>query len=180
MAGPLDIQRPARGLVDLLGLRATGDSPHQMADAVSGVLDLLDMYLIDRRTSTMTLTSAAVSANGILNFNALPALQPLPPGQAIAVYSVALEYTVAAAATWSGAVLVRRAVFESLQGHTWCCGTDPGAVIGGAAAITITLGAYFARPLLLLPGDQFALWTKNFTGVGSFGSLYVDYARVSL
>lgn len=176
MAGPLDIQRPATGLVDLLGLRALGQSPGLMSESVSGVLDLLDMYALDRRTTTQTIISGgAIAAIGVRTFTALPVLNP-QPGTALLIYSAYMSYTVPAASTWSGALIIQRSRFVSLQGYTWIAGLERTA----AATECLNVGRYFERPLIMLPGDVFALQTTAFSGTGPIPALYVDYAQIAV
>lgn len=174
MAGPLDIQRPATGLIDLLGLRTQANSPSLMADAVVGQLDLLDLFVLSRRSSTSSITAAAISGNGWAAFNALPAVS-IAPGTAWLLYSAMTQYTVPAASTWSGAFCVRRASYNSQRGYTLIDKTTRLL----AAAESTFLGAYFERPLILLPGDELGLLTTGFTGTGPTPAVYVDYAVIS-
>lgn len=173
MAGPTDIQRSPAGLTDLLGLRASGATPIQLAESVFGQLDMLDLYVAPRRTSTMNLTTANVSALGMANFTALPVTN-VEPGNAFLVYSAYTTYLVPAASTWAGALVLRRASYRGVQGHTWIDGTQ-GTI---AAGVSCQLGRYFERPLIVMPGDVFALNTTVFTGTGPIAPLHVDYAPI--
>jgi len=176
VAGPLDIQRPARGLTDLLGLRALGESPKLMAEAITGTLDLLGLYALDRRTSSESITSGAIAGVGFSAFTFPTSAIAVQPGTAFLVYSAFFWYPVPAVSTWAGALCVRRAAFTTLQGYTYIDGTD--RIYNASEGVH--LGRYFERPLVLLPGDQLGVLTRSFSGSGSTPALELDYALISV
>lgn len=49
MAGQFDIQRVARGLLDMLAMKSTGSTPVQLAPFMQSTVDVLELYLQDNR-----------------------------------------------------------------------------------------------------------------------------------
>lgn len=172
MSGPLDIQRPALGLADLLGLRAGGTTPQYLSDAVGGSLDMADLYLAQRRTSTMV-TGPIMSATPFYAFNAMPAVN-VQPGTCYLIYSAFASYAAPAASTYQGALVLRRAGFTTLQGYTYIA---DGPLI--AASTAATWGRYFEKPLIMLPGDTLGFFGLAFSGAGAFPGLYLDYVQLT-
>lgn len=79
MAGPLTIQRVATGLADLLGLRATGQLPANLAETVAATVDIWPLYGLDRQAAK-TGTSAAIGAVGTI-FPSVGAPTTVPAGE---------------------------------------------------------------------------------------------------
>lgn len=156
MAGPQDIQRYPRGLIDLLGMRATGDTPHQLGASTNAVLEMLDFYLNDRLEFNTQTLSAAPAALGNFQFpNTV-----VPQGQMWAVY----DYTV----NCGGAIAVATAmkfspvIFrnQSLVGNA----AAYGPAISVAAGENGLGGIRFERPNLVMPGQSFGIQVSAITG----------------
>lgn len=171
MAGPLDIQRLPYGLVDLLGMKGSGATPHALNPSIAVTLaDAADYYLAPRREILTALSAVAFAAVGWVSAVGLgPA-----SGEAWLVYNVTASVNQATAA----ATAVKFAGTISKQA-------------GGSQDVqvteTVTLGAtdwdgrsrVFERPLIMLPGDVLGFRVFTITGApGSRGRITVDAARV--
>jgi len=155
MAGPQDIQRFPKGLIDLLGMRATGDTPSQLGQQISGELALKDEYLFDRLVGLRTGVGAGlINATGSYGW----LLATVPPGQIWYVYGMSIEVTAPAPATAAtltlgvarGAANVRNYFGPSVrlvatQGEAW--------------------GEWFQVPLVMGPGDTPVGYCSSVTGV---------------
>ena len=62
MAGPQSIQRYPAGLLDLLGMRGTGECPHELSGYVLPVVQMDDLYRWQRRIRVGANTTAAPAA----------------------------------------------------------------------------------------------------------------------
>lgn len=155
MAGPQDIQRFPKGLIDLLGMRATGDTPNQLAAQIAGELALKDEYLFDRLIGYRAAVGAGlINATGSFSLT----LGTVPPGQLWYVYGWSIEVTAPAPAT----------------GLTITLGFARGAAnvrnyVGPAQRLIATEGAawgvWFETPLILGPGDTPVAYVSSVTGV---------------
>ena len=154
MAGPQDIQRYPKGLIDLLGMRATGETPHTLGQDIRGSLELLDLYVIDRCVEISGSTGIAVPGVGVQTF----ASGTVPAGELWLLYQVSFTMpTVAAAATIRSAFGVQRS-------QSTCITLQDCTTPLLAAADAIDLGHTFERPLVMRPGDGLACKTIVFTG----------------
>lgn len=172
MAGRLTIQRFPKGLIELLGMRATGDTPTELQQYIAGNLDLLDMYLLDRMQHRIISTGVAIPALGYQTFGTSsgPAA-----GYVWFVYDIGVQYgPVAAAATLQSALGISRAQNNS----TPLPGGSTGLLAAGGVA---TVAIHFERPLIMRPGDIIAHNTSVYTGapaVTPSGSMY--YAEIGI
>lgn len=66
-----------RGLSALLGLRAGGATPQDLADVVAGVVDFTPLYLLDTREWLQ----ATIQPNPVLGTNSWGAAFVVPPGE---------------------------------------------------------------------------------------------------
>jgi len=155
MAGPLTIQRFPKGLIEILGMRATGDTPAQLAQDVSGDLDLLDFYLLDRCRDLSITTGVAIASAG---FTTMGTASGPGAGFIWLVYSISVQFgAVAAAATLQSQVGISRSA-NSLVGLP---GMDTPLLVAGASA---QVAVYFEKPLIMRPGDLVAIQTTILTG----------------
>lgn len=99
MAGPLDIQRFPRALLDLLGLKATGDTPHTMGDSVVGTVDLSIHYPIDRTISLVSGTTSIAAAQTGYPQPGTNNTFYVPSGEIWSVLGVSMWLTTAAVTT---------------------------------------------------------------------------------
>lgn len=155
MAGPQDIQRFPRGLIGLLGMQATGDTPHKLSDTVDSSIDLLPFYLNDRQTFQSFPISAAPAATGVLGFTG----SACPDGTIRFIYNAGVFAPATAAAT---AIKMRLCVFRgpNLNGETYI-----GEQLSLGATDAGTIAASFdSQPMMLLPGQSFGIRTLTITG----------------
>lgn len=155
MAGPQAIQRYPRGLIDLLGMRATGDTPHMLAGDIGGSLEMLEFYLADRLVPNAAAAGAAVTVVGDL---AIPGLI-VPARELWLIYECTLTSGTTAAAT--GFTATAGLLRNVGSGNVYSALTDP-TVVGASSQANI--GAKFERPVLALPGSQFNVRVSAVTG----------------
>lgn len=156
MAGPQDIQRYPRGLIDLLGMRATGETPHKLAQDVAGTLELLELYLNDRMVPNASASAAPPAAIGSIT---VPGLT-VPDRELWLVFELTFYTGAIAPATtyaFTGGVLRNRGsgnVFNALL---------PSLTVAASSAGYV--GAKFDRPVLMLPGNVVAAQVTTITGL---------------
>ncbi len=154
MAGPQDIQRYPRGLIDLLGMRATGDTPHQLSQQTTGILELTDYYLNDRLEAVTSSPSAVIAGTGITNFQLV-----VPAREMWAVYEYSVTLTPIAAAS---TLRFAPGYFRSPEAASRFVTVTPSVTC--LASEGNSAGIHFERPLLLLPGTIFGVYVSLFTG----------------
>lgn len=169
MAGPQDIQRFPRGLLGLLGIQATGDTPHKIAAEVAASIEILPFYLNDRQTFASYPISGAPAAAGVLQFP----LSVVPDGTLRFVFNAGVFAPATAGAT---AIKMRLCVFRSpgLNGETYI-----GEQLSLGATDSGTIAASFdAAPMIILPGQSFGIRTLTITGAPAtspiLGLYYAD------
>jgi len=167
MAGPLTIQRFPKGLIEILGMRATGDTPAQLAQDVSGSIDLIDHYLLDR-TQDKLLTSISIPAVGEINMGVAGVAGPLP-GFIWLVYDLAVRLPTPAAASSIQCVW---GIQRTAGAMTMLQGLRSPVVLPGD---TFDAAIHFEKPLIMRPGDVVGVATRIFTGapgIASSGRIY--------
>jgi len=172
MAGPQDIQRYPRGLIDLLGMRATGDTPHQLGKDISGSLELLELYLNDRLTPNASAAGAAVTVVGDLNIAGLT----VPARELWLVFECSLSSTTTAAAT--GFTATAGVLRNRGSGNVYSAWTAPVTV---GASSQASSGTKFTRPALMLPGDLCNVRVASVTGApAATPAVSIFYAPISI
>jgi hypothetical protein len=173
MAGPLDIQRFPYGLVDLLGMKGSGDTPHTLAQDIAVTLaDGADYYLAPRREIVTALSAIAFAATGWVSAVGLgPAA-----GECWLVYNVTASVNQATAA----ATAVRFCGTISKNG-----GLSQDVQVTESMSLVATdwdgRGRSFERPLVMLPGDVFGFRVFTITGAPNCrGRITADIARLIL
>jgi hypothetical protein len=157
MAGPQDIQRFPKGLIDLLGMRATGDTPNQLGQLTQPMLSIKDEYLLDRCQIRTWDFGAVITVQG----NTILANSGPGPGFQWYVYGIsgALGGTIAAAATLQLGLGINRG---PVLGNAILL---PGCVSGVLATGS---NFYFANqsvpPLIMRPGDSLSMNVAVVTG----------------
>lgn len=165
MAGPMDIQRVPRGLVDLFGLKSTGDSPHVLSQQMQGGVDFLDAYLLDRVSTVQGVP--APNAPGVFQILSGPAFDEIWFVYHIAYLPTPLN-TLNAASTYEASYEIynqntNNGLFipGTWSGKLTVAGTWPSA--GQAAA------SLFEKPLIMRSGDGFQANVYTYTGTGLNG-----------
>lgn len=171
MAGPMDIQRYPTGLIDLLGMRATGETPHQLANGIAGNLDLTDFYLYDRVQTQVGQSPVAIGAVGFLA-NSTGATT-IPQGEMWVLFDATLRVPAIAAAT---ALTLSLVVQRATTG--WLMLTDELVLPASTGGLK---GYRHSSPVLLRSGDVFGTYATNVTGVpGQQAFTTVSYAVLRL
>ena len=173
MAGPLDIQRLPYGLVDLLGMKGSGDTPHTLNENIAVTLaDGADYYLAPRRSILQGDTAINIAATG---YFAAVGLAPAA-GEIWLVYNVTCSVNNATAAAtalkiWGGYVKSSTASLD--------CQITEQLVLG--ASDWGSTSRQFERPQVFLPGDSFGVRCGALTGVpAANGRITIDVARITL
>jgi hypothetical protein len=156
MADAKTIQRFPAGLLDILGMQSTGDTPHLIGGEVIPTIDLLDYYLIDRLRGQQA-TTANVAAIGGLVTTVTP-----PAGEQWLVYGFTGASAALAAATAFTATL---AVFRASTGFYQFIGPN----VSAANPATYANGVSFSQPFIMRPGDVLAAWVSAVTGAPAVG-----------
>lgn len=154
MAGPFDIQRVPKGLVDTLGMRGTGDNPHVLGQEVRSTIETTDFYLIER-LSTFQLSTQAVLA-AAATFYPVDTASIVPPGQFWLMYSLSFR---------TGSVIPAATgvkFFGCIQQTSIPCIVTDQAV--GAVGESPGTGAHWERPRILRPGDRPTVFCSGITG----------------
>lgn len=142
----MQLQKPASALLGALDLKQLGVSPNQFSETILGTLDLMDHYLLNQQ--------AIGAADGnVQNVNDSLTIT-VPSGEVWRVHAVSYTQTVAVG---DNTLLGRIAYLPSSGGSVRC--SLAALDTPGARAGSITVTAYFDRPLLARQGSaiQFVL-----------------------
>lgn len=173
MAGPQDIQRYPRGLIDVLGLRSTGDTPSALSMEQSAVLDMWDLYLADRCEAVTFNASGNVTALGNLLFTGAT----VPQGEMWLLYELTIFSGVVAAAT-SQTIVPWLSRSQTGTGVNVSALADP--CIVGIAGSGMT-GRHFERPTVCMPGQTFGLQVVAIVGApANLPILNLYFARIKV
>lgn len=173
MAGPLDIQRFPKGLIDVLGMKATGDTPNQLGQQTTPTVGVDWLYTFDRLQFRTFNSVVATNADGLFLGGA--GAGPLP-GFMWIVFAASF-YTpvaVAAGATVQLGFGIRNPgnvflVMDSLI--TPILAATQGAV----------QAKHFERPYLMQANDQFGWRVRGVTGVpGTIPEATVQFAEIAV
>jgi hypothetical protein len=174
MAGPQDIQRYPTGLIDLLGMRATGQTPNQLGAEISGSIDIGELYLFDRRVTRVGQSPVAIGAVGFLA-NTTGATV-VPQGEMWVLYDCTMRVPAIAAATALNLSLVIQRPADGTS--AWFMLTEELRLVALQGALA---GYRHDRPMLLQPGDTFGTYATLVTGVpASQAFTTVTYSPIKL
>jgi hypothetical protein len=154
MAGPQDIQRFPRGLIDLLGMRATGETPHQLGPSTVGQIELTDMYLLDR-CRTFQISTGVLAATG----NTLFPGTSVPNGEQWFVYELSYQIPTIAAAT---AIQTNLCVYRSQASTNLPLALGPAQTV--PASTGTAWGIHFEKPLIMTAGQSLGVYVSQITG----------------
>lgn len=143
MADRLTIQRYPTGLLDFLGMQSTGDTPHSVGEQITGVMDLTDMYAIDRLRSQLTSVGPITGVNAFSG----QAGQDVPAGEMWLVQGITMTGAVMAAGV---TIKVQPYIFRKSIATLELIGIPATFTIGEA----FNVGVYFDRWALMRPGDN--------------------------
>lgn len=166
MAGPLDIQRPARGLLDALGMKGSGETPIALNRELQLNFDASQLYLYDARRQIEGAGPAPVAGS-------FQSATSVPAG----------EFWIMANITWAwvsdavGATRLRPGYVRPGGGYHLL---ETEQVISAGAALTYTWARDFDYgSLILQPGWAIGFFTTSYTATVST-SWRVDYYRVTI
>lgn len=160
-----------KGVVELLGMRSTGDTPHNLDDNISGSLDFKTEYLLDRR-AIRNFDPGALGAAGFYGTTVGPA-----PGFQWYLYGVQIQSgPVAVGATIQFGIGIKR------QGPVNHCFYLPGMMTPLlAAGAWVQMGWQESEPIVMRAGDTFAVQVAVSSGAPAMPSLcWFDYAEVGV
>lgn len=168
----MTIQRVPRGLLDFLGMKGTGDLPHEVAGELRTSIDLFELYGIEMRRRTATTGWAAVAVGWQTdNLGNLT----VPPGEIWLVSNVSLAITTGVGGAFKGLVAYRRklnaATYFYLQQQQLTLAANDFGVTG------VNLDW---RTLVLTPGDDLGIYCTLATAVVNTPTMYVDYMRLTI
>lgn len=171
MAGPQDIQRYPKGLIDLLGMRATGDTPHQISNVVLGSIEMLDMYLADRVLTWRGTTGVPPAGTGFVASSITP--NSPSPGEMWMLYGAGIIFApIGAGTAIKAAFCIQRSAFT---------GSNIFQKVGEELNLAATIGGmayeHFTRPIIVRPGDTFGVYTSYILGLPAISPmLMAQYA----
>lgn len=157
MADRLTIQRLPTGLLDILGMQSTGDTPHTLNASLVPTLDCSDIYLMDRFARRIE-QCAVIAAAGTF-IAGLPTATPLgpQPGEQWMLYGVTVTSTALAAATNVSYVF---SLSRTSLGGTQYLSSQQSV----ANPNVFGQGLLWESPMILRPGDQLGIAATLVTG----------------
>lgn len=164
----LPIQRSPLGLLELLSLKGSGDTPRALAEYLQGTLDLNQLYLAPLRR-TLNTTTVTITGNG--NWAATTAV---PAGELWLVTNISYQtaallgageaYRLVPAIFWGGSLNNAEALGQAIS---WVATDRPAA------------GYPLPAPVLCSPGVQFGMQVISVsTGATAF-PMNVHYYRLA-
>jgi hypothetical protein len=167
MAGPLTIQRTAKGLLDFLGMKGLGDGPHECMGAVFPGLDMTWMFLQDRIIQVQP-TTAAIGALGFFSGSSAPTT--VPAGELWLPVNLSARVTMAVGNSWDWCLSYTRA-----PGFIYQFSNMQAAAASGVRA----LGFDFTNTRVMGPGDSLGVYVLNPVVPGTpTVQLALDYYRL--
>lgn len=153
MADEFTIQRTPTGLLDLLGMQSVGNTPHFLNPNVQAVLDVTNLFTIDRLQRGAG-TTAVIAGIGFATTGVGPA-----PGELWLVDTIQVNSGALAAA--SAIRYVPAVIRQGLLANSQYFGDQQ------LVSNPNTLGAsvIFTRPMILRPGDIIGAQILEVTGV---------------
>jgi len=170
MAGPLTIQRFPRGLLDLLGMKGTGQAPTSLAELLAGTIDATQFYLFERITTTTKFL-----ANSAIGGYRTDATLTVPAGE-LWIFDTASYFIAVSAA---GSIRLTPAYQRAVSTGDWSGLGVQTQQVGGAAATDQLISGQLGRELILSPSDTIGAYI-NAPIVGTY-SLFMrmDYYRLT-
>jgi len=168
MAGPFDIQRSPKGLLDFLGLKATGDAPHTLQQSIGASVSLDRMYLADRIVNTTQ--NVTITAAGYFT----PTSAIVPPGELWFPTAIRCAATNAAGTTYLWAPAYRTFVgtgsFNSL--------TNMQSAIASATNDCVYV---WDELIPYLPGVTFGVYVQNAVlGANPVCQVCLEFYRITV
>lgn len=176
MAGPLDIQRFPQGLLDLFGLKATGNAPHLLSEAIAAIADVLPLYLVDRTVDIYS-GGITVSAAQQLWPTVGQAVCVVPPGEMWVVLNTSVNLSTGVGVSFTGASM---AVLRASS-------TDPNAqhLTQVPQSLPASSALFFGQTfqplsLILMPGDAAGIYLGTLAGGNAALRFQMRVAKIKL
>jgi hypothetical protein len=165
------VQRYPAGLLSWLNMKGTGDTPHELARVLYGMLDLSELYGYDQQTSNIVATAVMT---GLGTWPAASGLV-VPPGEVWLLKSMnAVTGTLAAATTYKGRCCILRA--SSIAGIYDLGDHESSATTGERWAVSWTLPP---PGRLMRQGDGLGVYVSAATvGTAAATSICATYVRL--
>jgi hypothetical protein len=148
------IQRFPSGVLAMLGMQTSGDTPQTMAQEVGLSLEATDYYLLDRLENKQAGPTNVGLAPGTFSGALTPSA-----GEVWLVYWASAQLTQPAATTGR----YRLMLFAGSRSPNILMGFGEPSVTA-AAGDFVNVGYHFERPAILLPGDVFGIIAETYTG----------------
>lgn len=159
----LGINRAPLGLLELLGLKGTGDTPRSLSDVLSGVLNMDQYYLAPLRGSS-TANTSTINSTG-----AWAMTTPVPAGELWLVDNI----------SYTAGPLAAGESYTVLPGILW--GTSYsvfGDPVAFPALSRVWGGVSLPQPVLCPPATTFYILATQVTAGASAFTVYVNFYRL--
>jgi hypothetical protein len=167
MADRMTIQRFPSGLLDLLGMQSTGDTPHVLNESLISTVDIQDLYLSERLKGRNDGGSVPITTTGYIAGGSSGVVPATEAWQVYGISATSVPCTVATAAKGSLVIFRQNPGLIQILPVNW-------AVLAGEL---IGVGMVFERPTIMRPGDLVSLYVTSITGAPNFNfSTQVYYA----
>jgi hypothetical protein len=164
VAGPFTIQRVPRGVLELLGLRGSGDLPHEMAQEIRATLDIGPFYGFDLLKTPSQLTASVANGWNIAH--------TVPPGELWVPTNISAEFS-----SGVGAAAFLCLGYKRLQDNTGPNRSFGQSVTLGASAIAQMGVSFNFGQLILASGDTVGARASGVAAtVSSF--VVIDYYKL--
>lgn len=168
MAGPFDVQRVPRGLLDALNMRGGGQTPKMLAQELAGSFELRELYAQDNRIQVDALGGAPAAGFNTSGTATVPAgeLWVVTHLGVFVSNGVGVSITLAPAYQVNATSAFSRTV---------------GAYTTIGASVIVQVGQQFGfGELVLLPGMQAGYFAHSITGVPTTIGIKLDAHRFLL
>ena len=167
----MTIQRYPTGFLELLGRKSTGENPNQLADAIAGVVDLVQLYGLSQQRYLETQGAAVAEGGGVTI--------EVPATEFWVLHDLSLRWAKTATVTaLQGSLWIRQGLVGGFVGLA----TGPtvtGYPFGSTAASTSLLACYSPSPPKILPPGTVLYGTLDILGTDATGDITLS-ARVGV
>jgi hypothetical protein len=168
---PFTIQRLPVGLLDMLAMKGSGETPHLLSDRIQGTVNLNELYFAQIQIQVATGATSNVNATD----RWLLPTSPIPSNEIWVVRSFTCAWTTGAGTTGTYNPMIVRRGFAGLSAQSLV----QGAPVTVAASSNGIAFARFPPWELFYPGDNFGAWFQVGTyGVASPVNVSIEYTRL--
>jgi len=167
VADRFTIQRVPTGLLDVLGMKTSGDNPSSLAPFVQAGLDLREFYDTQTITWRVFNQGGANGAVGVRTFNTGTTPPIVPDGELWVVRNFGMSsVNLAVGESYTIRLGWARNVFGSNRPLNWWQ-YPPQTFTGTAAGVGVNIGWQLPYPLIWMPGDGMIWENVVFAGVAT-------------